>query len=254
MTRFNLAILVALAAAVAGLFFWVLQIREGYGGAAVPPGPGTGGTRGVGEATRIGELEQSVLELREMVRSAEISTNRLDQRVTGMEAADAERDRRISALARGEAVPEAALPPAETELRSAIEQVLDQREEEARLQRLDRTARGMARYLLADVSATDTQREEFVKVIVAYIEGRERVRRASEEVAGGAGGTETDLAALEAVRDEELRRIFGESDFAKIAERLDRGRRGAGGRGGVDRRPGGAPGDFGPGRTSPRPR
>jgi hypothetical protein len=254
MTRFNLAILVVLAAAVAGLFFWVLQIREGQAGAILPVGASSGGPRGMGDAARIGELEQSVLELREMARSAEIATNRLDQRVTGMEAADAERDRRISALARGEAVPEAALPPAETELRSAIEQVLDRREEEARLQRLDRTARGMARYLLTDVSATDAQREEFVKVIVAYIEGRERARRASEEAEGGAGGTEADLAALEAVRDEELRRIFGENDFAKISERLDRGRRGTGGRGGVDRRAGGAPGDFGPGRTSPRPR
>jgi hypothetical protein len=254
MTRLNLAILVLLAAAVAGLFFWVLQIREDQAASGPGAGPASAGPPGGGDAALLDELERSVFDLREAVRSQEIASNRLDQRVSGMEVSDAERDRKIAALARGEALPEAAVPPDDAVLSSAIEQVLDRRAEQERLQRLDRTARGMSRYLLSDIDATDAQREEFVKVVVAYIEGRDRVRRTSEEVDGGSPTAEADLAALEAVRDEELRRIFGADEFAKIAERLNRGRRGGEGRVGREARPGGAPRTFGPGRTSPGPR
>jgi hypothetical protein len=242
MTRANLLIVVVLVVAVAALFLWVLTLQNqqaelmGSSAGGLAPRP-EGDLRG-----RVDDLERTYQELSELTRSQGADLGRLETRLDGVEAAGAMRDEKIVALGAGQPLPDGGSGTAayagDPELRSAIEAVLDQKEEEERRTRLERSARGMARFLLADVDATEDQKERFVGIISGYLEGRDRIRREFSGDNADDAARDAALADLERVRNEEVQVLFG-GDYAKIEERLNRTRRMLDGRRGAPRGDGG---------------
>ncbi len=245
MSKASLTLVILFAAALAGLFYWTFTLSQRQDAAGLPGGGNRVSGAPDDSGVRLEEMERKVRSLGMAQQSVEIESAKLKERMEVLEKADVERDLRIAALARGEALPESASPATETVLRTAIEQVLDQRAAEERRQRVERMARGMTRFMLADIQATDAQKEEFVRIVAVYLEGRERLReRMPDEVDNTA--RDAELALLEEKRDEELLAVFGANDFTKMKERLSRG---PGLRPRGERRA--DPREFPPGRPSP---
>jgi hypothetical protein len=233
MSRGNLLTVAVLALALAGMFFWTLNLEQrlGGGGASQASAPGRGGDL----EQRLQDLETRVYSLDELTRGNQVE---IEQMRTGFAKLSESNDAhgRLLATLSGRAS-EAGAPAtvADAGLKAQVEAILKEREEKAQADRNERMARGWSRYLLSEIDATDDQKDQFVKVVASYMDGRGKVFRKYADSGRGTDNTERDaeLKALEQDRNQKLQGIFGASDYAKIEERLNRsGRRfGDGGRG-----------------------
>lgn len=238
MSRGNLSIVIVLSVALAGMFFWTLSL-QGRQQELLE-------ARGNGIAEAGGVPEREFRELKEQVERHEVEIDAVKAMDAGYEAKLAELKVAVAKFSGGTPEPAAASgaivdagEPAE--LKETIEEVLEERDAKARQERYERMARGMSRFLLNDIEATEDQRNRFAGVIVSYMTDREKLR--DEYGDDDQQAREEALRRLDEERDRSLEVIFSANDLEKIRERMTRGRRafegrGAGGRG----RGGGAPG------------
>jgi hypothetical protein len=246
MTRGNLMIVLVLILALVGMFFWTLTLANnqsrllGHQSAEDPRASGL-------DEGRVDRIEKSLRDLSTLVDSSRADISGLEGKVRSLEKTTAAQALRMANLT-GEAIT-AEGAGTEGALRTAIEDVLGERQAEERRERLERMAEGWGRWILRDITATDDQKTRFVGVIASYLDGRDKVREQYSDREGDNRDRDLAYQTLETERNDRLMEIFG-SDYAKIEEQLDAGRRfsgdarGArggpsprtqGGRGGVNR-------------------
>jgi hypothetical protein len=228
MTRGNLLILLVLAAGVAGLFVWMLDLNDRQAdlarAASAPPGPPEPGSE---RDTRIEALERKVEELDLLVGSGGADRMSIERRLREVEA-------RLKAFPAASGLEPTALDgseplPGEAKLKAAVESVLAQRDAEDRKQRYQRMASWMSSRFLRDIEATDDQKSQFQKAMVSYLDERDAVRRKYSGREEDASARDAELEQTTTTRNAKLLEIFGATDYAKIEEQMNRGRQGFGG-------------------------
>jgi len=237
MSRGSFLIVTVLVLALAGMFVWTLslhgevqQLRLGGDGGEAAPGADRKTEQ------RLAALEGRFDELDQEMGSTRVDVSELESEVDGLRSAAANRDAKLAALAEGSPLPVAESGGAPA-LKEQIEEVITAREEAERRERMERRIQGMSRFLLADVEATDRQRSEFTTILMSWYDER---RRIGEEYSGedaDAASREEAVRRVTESRNSKLLRVFGAADYAKIEERLDRGRRWRDGRTGGRRGP-----------------
>jgi hypothetical protein len=238
MTRGNLLIVTVLVLALAGMFFWTLNLEQrlaGDGGTATAP------TNDGDLENRFFSLERKVERLEEIGRGNQIGLNEVVSDVEKLTASNGSLSQRLAELT-GQDVALAANATVDSGVKAAVEQVLKEKAEKEQKERTQRWAEGMARYFLADVEASDEQKKQFVGVVSAYMDERrtvsEKYRDSGED---GREARDADMKRIEEDRNQKLLTIFGASEYQKIEERFNRtrgrmdggmrGNRGAGGGG-----------------------
>lgn len=235
MTRGNLLIVSVLVIALAGMFFWTLNLEQRLAA------EGTTGVEPSGDGrfvSRIEALETKFDGLEEISRGNQIELGEMQGKMTKLAASDVEQSELLASLSGGGALPEGAA--ADLTVKGTVLKVLAEREEKQRKERTERMVRGWGRYLLADIEATEEQRDNFVAVVSAYYDGRRSVYEKYRD--GGDGSNETrdaEVKLLEEDRNTKLLGIFGASDYQKIEERFQRSQQRMGGRGPGGNRMGG---------------
>jgi hypothetical protein len=227
MSRANLLIITVLVLALAGMFFWTLNLEQRIaadnGDSLAPTGDG-----GLGDRFLV--LEQKVEVLEELGRANKIGLNEMQGDIVKLEGLSGDLNRRLASLAGTGGGDGAAAVNVPADLKEAVAAVLNERAEEERKQRNERWAQGMARYFLADIEATDEQKKQFVKVVSSYMDERRTIsEKYREQGDSGNEARDADLKKLEEDRNTELLTIFGANDYAKIEERFNRTRNRMGG-------------------------
>jgi len=240
MTRGNLVIVTILVLALAGMFFWTLNLEQRLaGGDRANPAPSEDGKLG----NRFLGLEQKVEILQELGRTNQIGLNEVVRDVEKLTVSNGSLSRRLAELT-GQDVALPAAAPVNPDLKAAVERVLKEREAKEQKARTERWAKGMSRYFLADIEATEEQKSNFVSVVSVYMDGRRGVSEKYRD--SGDDGREARDAALKELEEDRNRKllgIFGANDYQKIEDRFNRtrgrmdgGMRGSRGSGGSRRR------------------
>jgi hypothetical protein len=235
MTRGNLLIVTVLVLALAGMFFWTLNLEQRMAG---DPTSATAPTDDGDLENRFLMLERKVEKLEEVGRGNQIGLNEVVADVEKLAASSGTLSRRLAELT-GQDVAVPATAAEDPSLKAAVEKVLEEKAEEEQKARTKRWAQGMARYFLADVEATEEQKSQFVSVVTAYMDDRrtvsEKYRDSGEE---SREAREADMKKIEEDRNQQLLGIFGASEYQKIEDRFNRTR---------GRMDGGMRGNRGPG-------
>lgn len=229
MSRGNLLIISVLVIALAGMFFWTLNLEQRLTTGSVESVEPNGDGRFV---QRIETLESKFDGLEEVSRGNQIELSEMQGKMTALSASDVEQSQLLASLSSGGAkLPEGAV--ANLSVKDTVERVLAERAEKERKERTERMVRGWGRYLLADIEVSDEQRDNFVAVVSAYYDSRRSVYEKFRD--GGDGSNETrdaEVKLLETDRNEKLMGIFGAADFQKIEERFKNSQQRMSGRGG----------------------
>lgn len=242
MSRGNLLIVIVLSVALAGMFFWTLSLQSRQQELLDARAGGVAEAGGVSER-EFRELKEQVDRHEGAIDAARAADARYERALAEIRGAIAEFAGAAPATEAPEGAGTIAAAGAPAELKETIEEVLEERDAKERQERYERMARGMSRFLLNDIPATDEQHSQFVDVIVSYMTEREQIRDEYGEDQQQA--REDAVRRLDEDRDLKLQRIFSAADLEKIRERMNRGRRAFEGRGGGRGRggvPGGAPG------------
>jgi hypothetical protein len=231
MTRGSLLVICILVLALAGMFFWTLNLEQRLTESGTPDeSPNRQGN----QEERLRALENRVAGVVETAEGNEIRIRELSAELEDLSTSPLDRPEPLAGGPEAESIEEPAATPAPAQLKKAVEEVLREKEAEERHQRSLRAARGMSRWLLAEVDATDEQRDHFVQVVAAYYDSRFKVREKYQGDSEDESRTrDEELKTLEEDRNRKLLGIFGASAYQKIEERLNRTRgRGDRGRGG----------------------
>lgn len=221
MSRANLLILSVLTAGIVGLLFWNYSLMGSVDALRTAPGPSAAEPRQEDSAVLQGLKEK----IDTFYRSNRADIAKLQQAVAELQK---ERGTPTKALSTANAKVQSGAVAVNASFKAKVEKVIDQREEAQRKQRYSRMARGMSRYLLQGIDATDQQKSEFETALANSFEQRMKLRQ-TQDASGGTTDRQARTDAYKQIdqeRDAKVLQIFGQVDGEKIQKKLDQGFRG----------------------------